>query len=308
MANKILFSLVTATLLALPSCGDDDDSDGTATGGRTATGGSSSAGRGGGGSGNGGATSKGGGTSGGATSGGATAGGATSGGATSGGATSGGATAGGEGGTGIVGGEGGEATGGIGGATDAGAGGQTNAGGSGGAAVEGGAGGAAGGDGAPTAGAGGEGGEALVLSDAQILHVTATANQGEIEQGTIALDRAQTESVDEFAQMMVSQHGAALADGSELAQQLGLAGNALSMQLQSESAAIVAQLQLAEDAEFDAVYMNAQVAAHERVLGVLDDELIPDADDTALRDYLETLRTSVADHLEMARDMVEELP
>jgi predicted outer membrane protein len=303
MANKILFSLVTATLLALPSCGDDDDSDGTATGGRTATGGSSGAGRGGGGAGNGGATSKGGATAGGATSGGATAGGATAG-----GATSGGATAGGEGGMGIVGGEGGEATGGIGGATDGGAGGQTNAGGSGGAAVEGGAGGAAGGDGAPTAGAGGEGGEALVLSDAQILHVTSTANQGEIEQGTIALERAQTESVDDFAQMMVSEHGAALADGSELAQQLGLAGNALSMQLQSESAAIVAQLQLAEDAEFDAVYMNAQVAAHERVLGVLDDELIPDADDSALRDYLETLRTSVADHLEMARDIVEELP
>lgn len=300
MTKRILFPLITATAIALlPSCGDDDDdgdNGGITTGGRSASGGSTTSsgggGRTGGTVGTGGTTNTGGGinATGGAQEPVAGAGGESAGGA--------GTITGGAGGVdaGVDAGAGGVAVGGVGGA---------NGGAGQGGAVDGLGG--AGGDDDGAAGSAGAGGAGIELTDAQILHVTAVANQGEIEQGTVAMARAQNAEVDAYAAMMVTEHGAALSNGSMLAQEIGLASNPISVQLQMESANIVVQLQAAPEAEFDELYMASQVAVHQQVLGLLDEELIPQADDAELAEYLDTIRESVAEHLEEAETLLEEV-
>jgi putative membrane protein len=106
---------------------------------------------------------------------------------------------------------------------------------------------------------------------------------------------------------MVTEHGAALATGSTLAQEIGLTSNPISVDLQMESATIVAQLQAAPEAEFDELYIASQVAVHQQVLGLLDEELIPQADNEELSEYLDTIRASVAAHLEEAEDLLDGL-
>lgn len=149
----------------------------------------------------------------------------------------------------------------------------------------------------------------MPLTDDQILHVTRTANMGEVEQGEIALERAEAQQVIDFAQMMVDQHTAALEEAQTLAEEESLtpAANAVSALLEQQSSALVVQLEEVEDEEFDLLYMNAQVNLHEQVLQMLDDELIPQAENTVLESYLMTLRADVADHLETAQSIVEDL-
>lgn len=52
--------------------------------------------------------------------------------------------------------------------------------------------------------------------------------------------------------------------------------------LQTESDQIVVTLQGASDEEFDLVYVNAQVTAHQDVLTLLDDALIPQTENPVL--------------------------
>lgn len=173
-----------------------------------------------------------------------------------------------------------------------------------------GGGGAAGADGA-TGGAGGEAGMAgaPVLLDEEILHIVRTANLGEVDQAEIAVVRADDADVVDFAQTMVEDHG----DGAEAAEALAeaedltLQPNSVSAMLRAESMATVGLLQSASDEEFDLVYMDAQVAAHTEVLSLLEDTLIPQADNPALEAFLVETRTHVSEHLESAESILEAL-
>ena len=128
-------------------------------------------------------------------------------------------------------------------------------------------------------GMGGEGGMAgaAVLMDEEILHAARTANMGEVEQAEIALMRADDADVLDFAEMMVDEHSDAVTSANDLAEaeDLDPAPNPVSQMLRSDSERIIMMLEDADDAEFDLVYMNAQVMAHQEVLMLLDDTLIP---------------------------------
>jgi putative membrane protein len=147
------------------------------------------------------------------------------------------------------------------------------------------------------------------LSDAEIAAVSTVANQGEVQQGMIALQRAQSEPVRMFAQMMVTEHQAALDRETKLLQMLGIAPeqNAISRMLKSESDAIVMQLENQEGAAFDRLYMDSQVTVHTMVLQLIDARLIPSAEQPVLETELRTMRASVEMHLMHAQEVREGL-
>jgi len=214
---------------------------------------------------------------------------------------------GGSGGAGTSGGSGGSggATGGSGGATG-GSGGAT--GGSGGAT--GGSGGATGGSGGTPVDAGTDAGDAGIdLTDAQIMAVTTAANMGEIAQANAAMPKLTNEDAQEFAMMMIEMHTAAQMRQMMLAEAKNVTPqpNALSMELTTESQAIVAEINAASEEEVDLLYMEAQVMVHEKVLATIEDVLIPSADDADLVEELETSRDEVQEHLEMAEEIVDAL-
>lgn len=161
------------------------------------------------------------------------------------------------------------------------------------------------------AGGGGEGGMAgaTALTDEAVLHVARTANIGEVDQAEVALLRADDELVVDFAELMIQEHSSAIAMAQSLADSEDLTpeANPLSQMLQADSSQTVLMLQAASDAEFDLVYMESQVTAHEEVLTLLDDTLIPEADNAALETYLLDLRVHVSEHLESAESIVEAL-
>ncbi len=165
---------------------------------------------------------------------------------------------------------------------------------------------------AGTSGSGGAaegGGGGVELDDGEILQIVLTANSGEIEQGEVAAEMAVDEAVVTFAGTMVTEHTAALNDGEALATDADIAPteSSISAELEAESDALVTTLESTPEEDFDLAYMEAQVMVHQKVLDLLNDELIPQAEDPDLSAYLEDVKTHVEEHLETAEGIVADL-
>jgi putative membrane protein len=148
-------------------------------------------------------------------------------------------------------------------------------------------------------GAGGEGGNDATLNDARILHVVITVNNGEVSEAQLALTRATAPAVTSFADEMATEHGAAITEANALATAEAITpeDNPRSAALAQHSAETVTELTAVDAAAFDMAYMQAQVTAHEEVLTLIDEELIPQADNAALLTFLSSLRAEVNAHL-----------
>jgi putative membrane protein len=148
-----------------------------------------------------------------------------------------------------------------------------------------------------------------IHNDSQITHVVITANNGEIDQGTLAELKITTGPVRSFAEMMVTEHGAANQRAQALAQSLGITplDNPVSAQLKSESDALIARLQPLEGQTFEVAYMDSQVTGHTQVLDLVDTVLLPAATAPQLTAELQTMRTAVAAHLQEAQRIRAEL-
>jgi putative membrane protein len=141
------------------------------------------------------------------------------------------------------------------------------------------------------------------LSDASILAIGGTAHQIEIDAGKAAVAKTQNADVKAFAQMMVDDHTAALAQGKALGEKLGItpAEDDTTKGMRAKADAKQQQMAKMTGTDFDKAYVADQVLAHQEVLDKLDNELIPSADNTELKDMLTSLRGKVAQHLEHAK-------
>jgi len=157
--------------------------------------------------------------------------------------------------------------------------------------------------------AGTDGGTGSSLSDAQIAQAYATANAGEGEQGTIALAHTSNTAVSSFARMLITDHTAAEQSlaGVLKSQNLTTANSSVSKRLRSSASKIVEKLVKYNDDKFDTKFAATEVAVHEKVLKLLDDQLIPGADNAQLRANLTAGRATVARHLQMAQQLVKSL-
>ena len=143
-------------------------------------------------------------------------------------------------------------------------------------------------------------GDAAILSEAQVLGVLGSANQGEINKGNLAPGRASSPAVLAFAARMVTEHTAALNRVTALASSTGLTpvASPTSQALDAVSASTVQALTPLSGSVFDVAYIQSQVAAHNTVLNNIDRQLLPSATTEALRSELTTTRAAVAEHLQ----------
>jgi putative membrane protein len=156
----------------------------------------------------------------------------------------------------------------------------------------------------PIAGTGSDAG--VQLSDAQIAAVTAAANRGEIQLGTIALSRARLPEVRAFAQEMITMHGAAQDRATALLQSLNITpvDNNLSTQLEQDAQRAGVMLQNAAASDVDLSYVQSQVDIHTRVLAIFDEVLLPSVTELALRTDLTLVRADVQRHLTEAQALL----
>lgn len=156
---------------------------------------------------------------------------------------------------------------------------------------------------AGTAGEGGAAGDFAQLSDAQVIKVVSTANQGEIAAAQVALPAAHVAAVASFAQMMVTDHS--MANQQTLAlvstKHIPPERSDVSDKLEDEAAALLVKLSSTPSASFDATYMQSQVQMHQEVLNLIDHQLLPSASDADLKALLNTTRATVEAHLTQAQ-------
>ncbi len=140
-------------------------------------------------------------------------------------------------------------------------------------------------------------------SDEDIAAVIEAINKSEVDAGQLARSKAQSADVKSFAAMMVGDHTTALQQETALMSKEHLTPNPSSSTCQSlttDAQQEASALQQKSGPDFDRAYMDAMVQGHQKVLGMLDDTLIPSAKDAQLKAHLMSLRSHVEMHLRKA--------
>ncbi len=146
-------------------------------------------------------------------------------------------------------------------------------------------------------------------SDAEILHIAKTANDADIEGGNLATSKSQNAEVKSFANLMISDHTAANQAAMQAAQTAGItpADNPTSQQMMADHQAAKQQLEAQSGAAFDRAYIAHEVDMHQQVLNALDQTLIPNVQNSELKQVLTQVRATVEAHLGRARDIQTKL-
>jgi len=143
------------------------------------------------------------------------------------------------------------------------------------------------------------------MTDAEIVAVTSTANNGEIDMANLATKSATSADVKNFAAMMITQHkdmeskGKALAAKAKITPADSDASNALKSDVQST----ISNLKTQKGKDFDKAYMDSQVKMHTEGLDIIDNQLLPSVKNADMKDHLNTVRQHVQMHLSKAQDI-----
>jgi len=144
---------------------------------------------------------------------------------------------------------------------------------------------------------------AQAITDAQIAHIVVTANQVDIDAGTLAASKGSNAEVKKFGQQMVTDHTGVNKQASELAAKLNVtpADNPTSQSLKAGGDKNVAALKGLSGAAFDKAYIDNEVAYHQAVLDAVDKTLIPGATNAELKALLVKVRPAFVAHLDHAK-------
>ena len=147
------------------------------------------------------------------------------------------------------------------------------------------------------------------LTDAEIVAVTSTANNGEIDMANLATKTATNADVKNFAAMLITQHRDMETKGKALAAKAKItpADNDASTALKSDVQSTITSLKTQKGKDFDKAYMESQVKAHRDVLNLFDNKLLPNAQNGDLRTLLTDGRSHVAAHLAKAEEIQRKL-
>jgi putative membrane protein len=146
-------------------------------------------------------------------------------------------------------------------------------------------------------------------SDPQILFILSTVDSAEIEQAQLALNKAQSPRVREFASSMIQQHTASREEGAQIASTNSLTpeSSPAAAELQQKAAQTLNKLSAVEPSAFDRQYMQVQVEQHGEVLNMLKTRLIPAADTEALAHQLRATQEMVQMHHKHAQELATTL-
>jgi putative membrane protein len=146
------------------------------------------------------------------------------------------------------------------------------------------------------------------LNENEILAVAAAANDGEIQMGELARQKAQSNEVKQFAATLVSHHRQSMNKGKELlGKERTLEESRASRQVRDQASQELSTLRTESGKEFDRKFINAQVRTHENVLELIDERLMPHAEDPKVKSHLKDVRKNVATHLARAEKLQKKL-
>jgi putative membrane protein len=131
--------------------------------------------------------------------------------------------------------------------------------------------------------------ERAPLNDEQIVAVITAANGAELEQAKLAREKAKDAELRKLAAKVVSEHEQVGKAQKQLLDKLALkaAPSSVSDELDGDAASTLATLKKAKATDFDGVYLDAQLRSQQKLLELLDTELVPNAKSVDLRTFLQ---------------------
>jgi putative membrane protein len=149
------------------------------------------------------------------------------------------------------------------------------------------------------------GASAQGVTDAQIASIVVTANQVDIDAGTLAKSRSAGADVKKFAQLMITDHTGVNKSATELVTRLKVTpeDNPTSQSLKAGGEKNLASLKSLRGAAFDKAYIDHEVEYHQEVLDAVDKTLIPSATNEELKALLVKVRPAFVAHLEHAKHL-----
>jgi putative membrane protein len=158
-------------------------------------------------------------------------------------------------------------------------------------------------DNAALANAGGadEGNATAPVAAADFTNQVAASDRFEIESGQLAASKATSTEVKSFAQMLVKDHQKSTADLKAAA---GQASPPLTPDpaLDAEKQGMLSALQAANGADFDRLFVEQQIAAHEKALALLQ-SYSAGGDNESLRGFATKAASVVEAHLGQVRGL-----
>jgi putative membrane protein len=141
--------------------------------------------------------------------------------------------------------------------------------------------------------------QAEIITDANIAAIVVGANNIDISAGKIALDRSENTLIKNFAERMITDHTAVLDSAIALVTKLGVTpvNNSLVATLTEQSTNHEANLRSLSGNAFDKSYIGHEVAYHQAVIGVIENQLIPAAQNNDLKALLVSVLPAFRAHL-----------
>jgi putative membrane protein len=150
------------------------------------------------------------------------------------------------------------------------------------------------------------------IAQSDVAAIVNAANMGEVQEGQVALTRASSAVVQQFAQQMITDHTNALAQAQSTFATAGItasSNNPTAQFLQAQTQQEIALLNTQSGTTFDRTYMQEQVNDHQKVLQMIDAILLPSAAATPqVTTLLQQMRATVAQHLATAQTILTQIP
>ena len=140
------------------------------------------------------------------------------------------------------------------------------------------------------------------LSDPEVASVAVVANQIDISYGEIAKGKSKNEDILKFAETMINDHKAVIAQAAALVKKLGVTpkDNAVSQKLLADAEKTKKMLRSKSGKAFDKAYIDNEVAYHKAVIAAVEGLLIPETDNDELKSLLQNVVPALKTHLEHA--------
>lgn len=145
------------------------------------------------------------------------------------------------------------------------------------------------------------------LSDAQIASIAVTANQVDINYADLALKKTKNPQIKQFAQTMKNDHQSVIQAAVDLASELNLTPqeNQTTLSLLDNAKK---ELEILESSHnFDKAYIENEIDYHTFVISTLENTLIPNTQNTQLKELLIQVVPNFQHHLEMAKQIKDQI-
>ncbi|GAB1719165.1 MAG: membrane protein [Nitrosospira sp.] len=143
----------------------------------------------------------------------------------------------------------------------------------------------------------------MPLDDAEIVGIVMAANRAEIDAGNLAYSVSTNRDVKMFGRDLAEEHERSSSRFGDWAAWRGITPRSgpTSDELKAEEEKFLENLGKQSGILFDLDYINHEVESHQHMLDLLENKLIPAAQNEGLKKLLREMRRSLTDHHERAR-------